>query len=661
MSVEGTKRVIIENVRPEIDCGRFPIKRVAGERVVVMADIYTDGHDSVAGRLLHRKTGSQGWVEVPLVHEGNDRWRGEFIVEDLGSHEYTLTAWVDHFQTWRQALEKKVAAGQDVGVELRVGSGWVREAALRSKEGERDRLMVLAGLLAAGEDPPVALSAAMGDDLRQLMSRHPNLESATRYERVLHVTVDSPKALFSTWYERFPRSASPDPGRHGTLSDLEGILPEIARMGFDVLYLPPIHPIGTTHRKGKDNAPLAQPDDPGSPWAIGSEEGGHKSIDPRLGSFDDFERLRTKALEHGVEIALDLAFQCSPDHPYVREHPEWFRRRPDGTIQYAENPPKKYQDIYPLNFETDHWRSLWEELESVILFWIDRGVRIFRVDNPHTKSFPFWEWVIARVRREFPQVVFLAEAFTRPKVMYRLAKLGFSQSYTYFTWRHTKRELTDYLVELTKDEPREYFRPNFWPNTPDILPEFLQYGGRSAFVIRLILAATLSSNYGIYGPAFELLVSESLPGREEYLHSEKYEIRHWDWNQQGNLKELIARVNRIRRENPVFQSTWNLKFYEVDNDSLLFFGKGVEGALESVLVVVNLDPFHPQAGWLHVPIKAFGLAPDQPYLSHDLLSDDKYIWHGERNHIQLDPNVLPAHIFKVRKRLRREMDFDYFL
>ncbi|RMF92880.1 MAG: alpha-1,4-glucan--maltose-1-phosphate maltosyltransferase, partial [Nitrospinota bacterium] len=466
---------------------------------------------------------------------------------------------------------------------------------------------------------------------------------------------------FSTWYELFPRSCSPEAGRHGTFRDCERLLPEIARMGFDVLYFPPIHPIGQTNRKGKNNAPVAQPDDVGSPWAIGGVDGGHKAIHPQLGTFADFERLRQKAQEHGIEIALDLAYQCSPDHPYVREHPEWFRHRPDGTIQYAENPPKKYEDIFPFYFETDAWPALWEELKSIVLFWIEKGVRIFRVDNPHTKAFPFWEWMIGEVKTRYPDVLFLSEAFTRPKVMYRLAKLGFSQSYTYFTWRNTKAELIDYMTELTRTEVREYFRPHFWPNTPDILPEPLQYGGRPAFMMRLILAATLSSNYGIYGPAFELCVDEALPGREEYLHSEKYELKVWDRDQPGNLKGLISRINRIRRDNPALQQTHNLQFYEVDNEALLCYGKMTEDLSNIILVAVNLDPFHTQAGWVHIPLEGLAIAPDQPYLVHDLISEDKYIWQGPRNHIILDPQTMPAHIFRVRKRLRRETDFDYFM
>lgn len=657
---EERKRVVIENVQPEVDCGRFPVKRVTGEKVVVSADIFADGHDAIGARLFYRGADEQDWHEVPMEPVENDRWRAEFKVEVLGRYYYTLEGWVDHFKTWRLGLGKKFDAGLDVGIELQEGARYVSKGAERAWGRDGERLRELSRFLIEAPSLQSAVEAALGDEIARLMAKYPEREFATRYERELEVRVERPKALFSTWYERFPRSASPEPGRQGTLADCENLLPEIARMGFDVFYLPPIHPIGYTNRKGKNNSPATQPDDCGSPWAIGSQEGGHKAVDPALGTLADFERLVEKARSYGIEIALDLAFQCSPDHPYVKEHPEWFKIRPDGSVQYAENPPKKYEDIFPINFETLKWRELWEELKSVVLFWIEHGARIFRVDNPHTKSFAFWEWLISEIKSDYPDVIFLAEAFTRPKVMYRLAKLGFSQSYTYFTWRHSKREFTDYLSELTRKEPREFLRPNFWPNTPDILPEYLQYGGRPAFLIRLILAATLSSNYGIYGPPFELVLNRAIAGKEEYEGSEKYEIRHWDWDQPGNLKDFIARLNRIRRENPAFHTTWNLELYEVDNENLLFFGKLSEGD-ETILVVVNLDPFNTQAGWLKIPIGEFGLGSDQPYLCHDLLSEEKFIWHGERNHVELNPYMLPAHIFKIRKRLRRETDFDYFL
>lgn len=661
MGSEGRKRVVIENVKPEIDGGRFPIKRVVGEKVIATADIYSDGHDSISARLLYRRPKEGEWKEAPMRLMENDRWRGEFIVEEVGSYHYTVEGWVDHFKTWQRDLKKKFDVGQDLKVDLMIGAGYVEEASERASKQDRKKLIHFAELLKKEVDTKEADSLALSEELTELMSKHTERKLATLYGKELTVVVDREKALFSSWYELFPRSCLSEPGRHGTIKDCEKLLPEIARMGFDILYHPPIHPIGKTNRKGKNNVIEVSPDDVGSPWAIGSEEGGHKSVHPHLGTIEDFEKLVKKAKENGMEIAMDMAFQCSPDHPYIKDHPEWFRWRPDGTIQFAENPPKKYEDIIPLNFETEKWQDLWKELKTVFLFWIEKGIRIFRVDNPHTKPFSFWEWLIGEIKKEYPDVIFLSEAFTRPKVMYRLAKVGFTQSYTYFTWRNTKREFIEYLTELTQTEVKEYFRPNFWPNTPDILPEHLQYGGRPAFMIRFVLGATLSSNYGIYGPAFELFVNEALPGKEEYLDSEKYEIKHWKWDIPGNLKDFITRVNRIRKENPALQTTWNLQFYEVDNDMLLFYGKATDDLSNILLIVINLDPFHTQSGWVKVPIKELGIDPLQPYLVHDLLSDDKYIWQGERNYVELTPHVLPANIFRLRKRLKRETDFDYFL
>jgi starch synthase (maltosyl-transferring) len=659
---EERKRVVIENVKPEIDCGRFPIKRVVGERVIVEADVFSDGHDSTSAVLLYRREGNKKWKESHMDLIENDRWRGEFIPEEVGVYLYTIEGWVNRFISWQRDLRKRFEAGQDLSVDILIGVRYIEGVLKRISNGkDRERLLGLIEVLKREGDLGRIISIALGEELTELMDRYPDKGFSSRYEKELAVIVDRKKALFSTWYERFPRSCSPEPGRHGTFRDLESLLPEIARMGFDVLYLPPIHPIGMTNRKGKNNSPNAGPDDVGSPWAIGSEEGGHKSIHPKLGTLEDFERLVNRARDFGIEIALDLAFQCSPDHPYLRDHPEWFKWRPDGTVQCAENPPKRYEDVLPLNFETDNWRGLWEELKSVVLFWVEKGIRIFRVDNPHTKPFPFWQWLIKEVKRDYPDVIFLSEAFTRPSVMYRLAKIGFTQSYTYFTWRNTKREFTEYLTEITETSVGEYFRPNFWPNTPDILPEHLQFGGRPAFMMRLVLAATLSSNYGIYGPAFELCVSEALPGREEYLDSEKYEIRVWDWDQPGNLKDFIARVNGIRRDNPALQMTRNLRFYEVDNEYILFYGKATHDLSNVILVLVNLDPHHTQSGWVKVPLVELGIDPHQPYLVHDLLSDDKYIWHGERNFVELNPAISPARILRLRRKLKRETDFDYFI
>jgi starch synthase (maltosyl-transferring) len=659
---EDWRRVVIEGVQPEIEGGRYPAKRTVGEKLVVEGDIFTDGHDAISGVLLYRKEGARRWSEVPLEFLVNDRWRGEFEVTELGRYVYTLEAWVDPFRTWRGDLRKKVDAGQDVAVDLEIGAELIRQASSRAPGEDKKRLESSATTLKRRGSAGTKVDLALGEELLDLMGRYPNRGSATRYEKELSVVVDRERARCGAWYEMFPRSCAPQPGQHGTFRDCEKRLPYIAEMGFDVLYLPPIHPIGRTHRKGKNNSPKARRNDPGSPWAIGAREGGHKSVHPKLGTLKDFRRLIEKAKDHGIEIALDIAFQCSPDHPYIREHPEWFRLRPDGSVQYAENPPKKYEDIYPLQFETAHWRELWEELKSVILFWIDQGVRIFRVDNPHTKPLTFWEWLIDEVKRDNPEVIFLSEAFTRPKIMYRLAKVGFAQSYTYFAWRNTKWELTEYFTELTQTEVRDYFRPNLWPNTSDILNEYLQLGGRPAFMTRFILAATLGGSYGIYGPAFELCENRPRgPGSEEYLNSEKYELRHWDLDSADSLRELIARVNRIRRDNPALQSDKSLRFHHVDNEQMICYSKRTEDFSNAIIVVVNLEPHYAQSGWVELNLDEFGLNHHRPYQVHDLLTDARYLWHGSRNYVQLNPHEMPAHIFRVRRRIRSEQDFEYFL
>ena len=657
---QGRSRVVIENVKPEIDCGRFPAKRTVGERMTVEADIFVDGHDALSALLLYRKEGASTWVETPMQPLVNDRWRGTFKVNEIGNYYYTLQAWVDRFNSWRQGFAKKVDAGQDVALELLAGSRLIEQAA-KSAAGDDHKLLTrFAAILK--EDQSAALENILDDRLAALMEKYSDRRWAVTYAKELRVNVERAKARFSTWYELFPRSFAGTPGAHGTLRDCTERLPYVAGMGFDVLYLPPIHPIGYSFRKGKNNTLEASADDVGSPWAIGAKEGGHKAIHPQLGSLADFKRLVAEAKKFDIEIALDIAFQCTPDHPYVTEHPEWFRKRPDGSIQYAENPPKKYQDIYPLDFECENWEELWKELKSVILFWCEQGVRIFRADNPHTKAFPFWEWVIGEVKRDYPDALFLAEAFTRTKVMYRLAKLGFSQSYTYFTWRNTKPELTQYFTELTQTEVSDFFRANLWPNTPDILTEYLQFGGRPAFMTRLVLAAMLGANYGIYGPAFELCENVARePGSEEYLNSEKYEIKHWDLEKPGSLRELIARVNRIRRENRALQSDRNLRFYSVDNPEILCFGKSTDDLSNVIVVAVNLDPHHTQSGWVELPSEELGLNPQQTFQMHDLLTDARYLWQGKRNYVQLDPDSVPAQIFRVRPRIRREQDFDYFM
>jgi starch synthase (maltosyl-transferring) len=661
---QGRRRVIIERVSPEIDGGRFPIKRVPGEPVEVQADIFADGHDVISAVLLFRSALELTWTELPMEPLANDRWRAIFRPREQGTCAYTVEAWLDHFKSWQRDLGKKTAAGQDVTVELQVGSALLIATAQRATGSNADTLRDWAAQLAetAPETLRRRIDLALSETVTELATTYPDRSSSTFYAHELRVTVDPLRARYGAWYELFPRSFASEPGAHGTFRDCEAQLPRISEMGFDVLYLPPIHPIGTAFRKGKNNNPTAEPGEPGSPWGIGSREGGHKAVHPQLGTLETFRHLVEKARQFGLELAMDIAFQCSPDHPYVREHPEWFIKRPDGSIQYAENPPKKYQDIYPLNFETEHWEELWEELKSVFEFWIAQGVLIFRVDNPHTKSLRFWEWLITEIKIEHPEAIFLSEAFTRPKLMYYLAKTGFSQSYNYFPWRNSKEELTEYLTEVTRTEVREYFRPNLWPNTPDILPQSLQAGGRPAFMSRFILAATLGASYGIYGPAYELC--ENTPrvrGAEEYINSEKYEIKKWDLNAPGNITGLIAKTNQIRKENTALHSNDRLLFHPVDNTQLIAYSKHSEDFENIILTVVNLDPHHTQSGWVELAVDQLKIPTSGNYQVHDLLTGARYLWSGMRNYVELNPSFFPAHVFRIRRKTRSERDFDYYL
>ena len=668
---DGRKRIVIEHVAPEIDAGRFAATRVAGESVTVEADIFGDGHDHVEARLLFRGPGEKSWTSSPLSPLGNDRWRGSFVAPRAGLYHYTLAASIDHFDTWQDGLAKKLKAGQDVALELQTGSLLVEAAAERVRGGaggpkarDQKALAATAKLLRRSGDSLAALeksghaeaeraalaAPALEPELLALVSRYPNLQLETRYEPTLEVQVDRVRARFSTWYELFPRSQGADAQTHGTLGDVEAKLPYLERLGFDVLYLPPIHPIGRSYRKGRNNAVTAREGDVGSPWAIGAAEGGHTDILPALGTMADFEHLRAAAGKQGMELALDIAFQCAPDHPWVAKHPRWFKHRADGSIQYAENPPKKYQDIYPIDFESEDWEALWDALAGVFLYWAEHGVRIFRVDNPHTKAFAFWEWCIAQVKRQYPDALFLAEAFTRPRVMERLAKVGFSQSYTYFSWRSTKAELEQYLTELTQTEQWQYFRPNFWPNTPDILPMNLQSGGQASFALRLVLAATMNPSYGIYGGAYENLVDAPFrAGGEEYLDSEKYEIKHWPLSPENSIALLITAVNKARREHPALQTfDQSLRFHATDNPQLIAYSKRSPDNTNVVLTVVNLDPFNRQAGWLYLDTQQLGLTDQSTYTVEDLLSGSTYTWTGPGNFVALDPGVQPAHIFVVR-------------
>ena len=649
--VSTLRRVVIEHVEPQVDEGAFAIKRVVGERVHVRADIFADGHEQLGAVLLYRRADDAAWDDAEMRLVENDRWEGEYRVETLGRYVYTILAWVDRYRTWLGGAKKKAEAGLDISVDLAIGGEIVQETAERASSGDSRKLTDSAARLnsLAQREPSAALELAGSAELLTLMDSNRDRSGDTRYEKELAVVVDPPKARFSTWYEMFPRSCTTDPARHGTFRDCIERLPYIAGMGFDVLYLPPIHPIGLSERKGKNNSLTPLAEDLGSPWAIGGEEGGHKAIHPELGTLEDLKLLQRKAAEYDIDLALDLAYQCSPDHPYVKQHREWFRERPDGTVQYAENPPKKYQDIYPFDFASEHSAELWDELKSIVVYWAEQGIRIFRVDNPHTKPFTFWEWLINEVKRDYPDVIFLSEAFTRPKVMYRLAKIGFTQSYTYFAWKNTRSELTEYFTEVTQTPVREFFRANLWPNTPDILNEYLQHGGRAAFMARFILAATLGANCGIYGPAFELCEGRAVrEGSEEYVDSEKYQIRVWDINNPSSLKDLIARVNAIRRVNPALQSDGSLKFHATDNEQLIAYSKVSESQSNKIFVVVNLDPRNTQSGWISVGTKELGLASDESYQVHDLLTDATYIWHGSRNFVQLNPSILPAHIFNVR-------------
>jgi starch synthase (maltosyl-transferring) len=655
---DGRRRAVIEGISPIVHGGRFPIKRTVGDRVVVEADAFVDGHDVVAVALLHRKAGAAKWIELPMDELGNDRWRAEFSVDELGRHEYTIRAAVDHFATWQRDLRKRVDAGQDVSVDLLIGAKLVEEAAARAGQRERKWLEGTATTLAGDLPPAARAELALGDELAQAMARQPDLSHATTWEPPLEVVVDPVRARYSAWYELFPRSHAPDAGRHGTFKDVIARLPYVAGMGFDTLYLPPIHPIGRTFRKGANNQPSTDASDPGVPWAIGGPEGGHMALHPDLGTLDDFHALVREAERQGIALALDIAFQASPDHPYVGEHPTWFRQRPDGTVQYAENPPKKYQDIYPFDFDTDDWQELWLELERVIRFWIGQGVTVFRVDNPHTKPFAFWEWAIGSIKRDHPEILFLAEAFTRPKVMYRLAKVGFSQSYTYFTWRTGKQELMDYFTELTRSNVAEFFRPNVWPNTPDILHEVLQHGGRSAFEFRFVLAATLAATYGMYGPAYELQEHEPItPGSEEYLNSEKYQLRQWDLARPDSLAPLISTVNRIRRDHPALQSNEGLAFHSIDDDRLIAYSKRTPDLSDVVLTIVNLDPHQAHAGNLDLPLADLGIDEQRAYEAVDLLGGTTFLWQGPRSQVELDPAICPALILHLRPSVGTETHF----
>jgi len=666
---EGRHRVVIEEIQPQIEAGRYPAKRVLGDIVEISAAIFADGHDHVAARLLYRHKSQHKPIAIPFTAVNNDIWAAKFPVDQLGTWYFTIEAWIDHFDTWVHDLGKRLAAQpdpqqptqqvgpQDIPLALRIGANLIDAASSRATGSDTTRLKLFARQFRslAEENRPFYTPPPLAEII-DLMAKYPDLSFSTTYPTELPLWVDRERARYSSWYELFPRSASSTPGKHGTLADVETHLPEIAAMGFDILYMPPIHPIGVAFRKGPNNSVTAQPGDEGSPWAIGAPEGGHTAIHPKLGTLADFDSLVAAAKANNLELALDIAFQCSPDHPWVKEHPEWFNHRPDGTIQYAENPPKKYQDIYPLNFESSDWRALWAALYGVFKFWIDHGVRVFRVDNPHTKALPFWEWCIAEVHKSTPEAIFLAEAFTRPHVMYSLAKGGFTQSYTYFTWRTDKPGLQEYFEEITTPPVSDFFRPNVWPNTPDILHEQLQNPDpiqrRAIFQQRVILAATLSANYGIYGPAYELLEwrpaepSAGKTGSEEYLDSEKYQIRSWDRTSPDSIAPLITQLNQIRRTNPALQRNETLHFHSCDNPQILCYSKSTPAHANSILMAVNLDPSNEQAATINLAMDKLGLPWQGAFEVEDLLTGTRYTWHDQWNYVALKPEAT-AHILRI--------------
>lgn len=650
MTRETRKAIIIENVYPELDCGGYPVKREVGDVLEVYADIFKEGHDVIAAVLKYREEDAPEWAEVPMTYVDNDRWGGRFLLNKNTRYLYTIEAWMDQYESWRQEVEKKIQAGQDVKLELLEGRALVQKRAGTVEDG---KLMGVLKDFDTATSQVEQIGVLFSPLVRDLMSRYSERPLATTYDKELEVWVDRVEARFAAWYEMFHRSQGTVPGKSATFKDCEARLPEVRDMGFDVVYFVPVHPIGKAYRKGPNNTLNAGPNDPGSPYAIGGEEGGHKAVHPDLGTLEDFRAFVRATHEHGMEVALDFAIQCSPDHPYIKEHPEWFLFRPDGSIKYAENPPKKYQDIVNVNFYGPHQQELWDEMRDVLLFWVEQGVKIFRVDNPHTKPVQFWEWVIREVQDKDPGVIFLSEAFTRPKMLKALAKAGFTQSYTYFTWRNFKQELTEYLTELTQTEVKEYLRPNFFTNTPDILPPILQTGGRPAFMMRLVLAATLSSVYGIYN-GYELCENSAIPGKEEYLNSEKYDYKVWDWDRPGNIKDYITKVNRIRKENPALHELENLRFYNADNDNVLFYGKATPDGSNLVFIAVNLDPFETHEAVLEFPLQTIGIAEDENFQVEELLTDTRHLWHGQEHSVTLDPQRNPAEIYRVTRWTYRD-------
>lgn len=659
MDYAASSPITIEHVSPQIDAGRYAVKREVGDTMDVTCSIFKDGHDLIKAVILCRLADSNEWWETPMteVNHGLAQWYGQLWFGTNARYIYTIEAWVDEYGTWLDGTTKKLEAGQDISLELVEGADMVRKTVerlktikdVRDEDARKADLALLQDALKRfdeNEDMYQCANILMGNDVSEAMDRWPDREKATRYDRELEVYVDRERARFGAWYEMDVRSQGSVPGVHGTFKDAEARLPDIQAMGFDVVYMLPIHPIGYAHRKGKNNSLVCEPDDVGSPYAIGSAEGGHRSIHPQLGTMDDFRSFVAKTHELGMEVAMDFAIQCSPDHPWIKEHPEWFTFRPDGTIKYAENPPKKYQDIVNVNFYGEHSESLWLELRDTFLFWANEGVRIFRVDNPHTKSVPFWEWVIREVQNVYPDTLFLAEAFTRPPMMQMLAKVGFTQSYSYFVWRESKKDLEEYFTELTQTDEKEFMRPNLFPTTPDIMPMYLHDAPRSAFIIRFILAATLSPSYGMLN-GYELCENDGIPGREEFNNSEKYEIRTRDWNAEGNIKDVVAAINWIRGENYALQEYENLRFYTSENDNIIFYGKMTEDRSNMIFVALSLDPYHGQAGRIWFPTEEMNVAFGGRFHVEELLSGREFDVRGNELWINLYPAGNQAEIYRV--------------
>jgi len=645
--MQNQKRVVIDYVYPKINNGDFYIKRVVGEIVAVDANVLGDGHDIIAASVLYKHESEKKWSEARMTLIGNDEWKAAFTVEKQGYYAYKVEAWVDYALNWQHGIQRKIEDNQHVKSELLEGIEFLKTTSKKGNDAEKKYLENLKLVFENEQHYQDAIKEATSKKLHDIFTKYPEKKLANN-SKEYQIYVDRLKARFSTWYEFFPRSASEQPGVHGTFKDCERLLPKVAKMGFDTLYFPPIHPIGEVNRKGKNNTTTAYEGDVGSTWGIGSQHGGHKDINQQLGSLEDFKTLIKKAKEYKIEIAMDYALQAAPDHPWVKEHPDWFKWRPDGTVQYAENPPKKYQDILPIYWESKDYKNLWQECLDTLFYWIDCGINVFRVDNPHTKPYYFWNWIINEVKAKHPDVLFLAEAFTRPKVMQQLGKQGYTQSYTYFTWRNNKQELTEYIEELTKTEQREYMRPNFWPNTPDINPYHLQGANESKYIQRYVLAATLSSNIGIYGPVFEQMIDAAIPGKEEYLNSEKFQLCHYDWYKENKLTTIIARVNQLRHQNEALQQTNNIKFCYIENNNLMAFYKWNDAKTNELLIIISLDPYYSQQGSVKMPLNELKINQEHAYQMHDLVTESVYNWYNEWNYVELHP-TLPFHIFKITK------------